>query len=209
MLSSFVCDYVARLKIGGSNFNFFLAKQIPVPAPHLFEQRAPWNHNRESVGDWLLPRVLELTYTTWDLESFASDCGWTGPPFRWDDERRFWLRCELDAAFFHLYLPADERGDWHPPRQPGGNRHVETPEQLGELTDHFPTPRDAVDYIMDTFPIARRKDENPYGEYRTKRLILEIYDTMQTAAVTSEPYRTALDPPPADRSCRHPGHSCA
>ena len=25
------------------------------------------------------------------------------PPFRWDEERRFLLRYELDAAFFHLY----------------------------------------------------------------------------------------------------------
>ena len=32
------------------------------------------------------------------------DCRWDGPPFHWDDCRRFLLRCELDAAFFHLYL---------------------------------------------------------------------------------------------------------
>ena len=204
LLSSLVCDYVARLKIGGSNFNFFIGKQIPVPPPHVFEQPTPWSHIRESVRDWLLPRILELTYTTRDLESFANDCEWVGPPFRWDEERRFLLRCELDAAFYHLYLPADERGHCQPPRLLGGNRHVEKPEQLDELTDHFPTPRDAVDYIMDAFPIVRRKDETRYGEYRTKRVILYIYDAMQTAAATGEPYRTVLDPPPADRSCCHP-----
>ena len=157
------------------------------------------------MHDWLLPRVLELTYTTWDLEPFASDCGWTGPPFRWDEERRFLLRCELDAAFFHLYLPADEHGDWQPPLHVGGSVHVEKPEQRAELTRHFPTPRDAVDYIMDTFPIVRRKDEARYGEYRTKRVILDRYDAMQTAAATGAPYyRTVLDPPPADPSCCHP-----
>ena len=33
---------------------------------------------------------------------------------------------------------------------------------------------------MDTFPIVRRKDEEKYnGDYRTKRVILEIYDAMQ------------------------------
>ena len=205
LLSSVVCDYVARLKIGGSNFNFFIAKQIPVPAPHVFVERTPWSHNRESVRDWLLPRVLELTYTTWELESFASDCGWTGPPFRWDEERRFLLRCELDAAFFHLYLTADQRCHWRPIRQVGGNRHIETPEHLGELTSHFPTPRDAVDYIMDTFPIIRRKDENRCGDFRTKCLILDIYDAMQSAAATGEPYQTVLDPAPADRRCCHQG----
>ena len=32
---------------------------------------------------------------------------------------------------------------------------------------------------METFPIVKRKDETRYGEYRTKRVILEIYDAMQ------------------------------
>ena len=34
---------------------------------------------------------------------------------------------------------------------------------------------------MDTFPIVRRKDEAEYGEYDTKRVILEIYDEMAAA----------------------------
>ena len=55
----------------------------------------------ESLRKLIVPRVLELTYTAWDLEGFARDCGYDGPPFRWDEERRFMLRCELDAAFFH------------------------------------------------------------------------------------------------------------
>jgi hypothetical protein len=64
--------------------------------------------------------------------------------------------------------------------------------------------RDDVDYIMETFPIVKRKDASAYGEYRTKRLILEIYVAMANAADTGEPYRTVLDPPPADPSCAHP-----
>ena len=31
--------------------------------------------------------------------------------------------------------------------------------------------RDDVAYIMDTFPIVKRKDEAAHGEYRTKRVI--------------------------------------
>jgi len=57
-----------------------------------------------SLNEWLTRRVLELAYTAWDLERFAMDCDYDGPPFRWDEERRFLLRCELDAAYFHLYL---------------------------------------------------------------------------------------------------------
>ncbi len=36
-----------------------------------------------------------------------------------------------------------------------------------------------VEYIMDTFPIVRRKDETAFGEYRTKNAILEIFDALQ------------------------------
>jgi hypothetical protein len=38
-----------------------------------------------------------------------------------------------------------------------------------------------VEYILDQFPIVRRKDEERFGEYRTKRLILEIYQAMGAA----------------------------
>lgn len=64
--------------------------------------------------------------------------------------------------------------------------------------------RDDVDYIMDTFPIVRRKDEAAHGEYRTKRLILERYDAIAEAAASGTEYQTVLNPPPADPSCAHP-----
>ncbi len=204
LLSSLPCDFVGRLKMGGKHLNFFIAKQIPVLAPGVFCLPAPWGHAGESTRNWLLPRVLELAYTTWGLEPFASDCGYEGPPFQWDEKRRFLLRCELDAAFFHLYLPADGNGDWRPARKIDDCPYDETPKQLAELTAHFPTPRDAVSYIMDTFPIVRRKDEKRYDEYRTKRVVLDIYDAMQEAAFTGLPYQTLLDPPPADPRCCHP-----
>lgn len=57
---------------------------------------------------------------------------------------------------------------------------------------------------MDTFPIVKRKDEEKYGEYRTKRVILEIYDKMAEAMRTGNQYKTRLDPPPADLRCCHP-----
>jgi hypothetical protein len=74
---------------------------------------------------FIVPRVLELTYTAWDLQPFAQDVGYDGPPFIWNEDRRFLMRCELDALYFHLY---------------------------GIV-------RDDVDYIMEPFPIVKRKDE--------------------------------------------------
>lgn len=62
---------------------------------------------------------------------------------------------------------------------------------------------------MDTFPIVRRKDEEKHDEYRTKRVILEIYDEMQQAIRTGRPCQTRLNPLPADRSCCHPPRTIA
>ena len=70
-----------------------------------------------------------------------------------------------------------------------------------ELERHFPKPRDAVAYVMDTFPIVRRKDEETFGEYRTKHVVLDVYDSIQVSIATGAAYRTVLDPPPAELSC--------
>src|SRR5690606_38442438 len=161
---------IARKAIGGTHLNFYILKQLPVLAPDTYQLSCPWlTHDVSRITSWLLPRILELTYTAHDIRPFAQDIGYHGPPFRWDEERRFLLRCELDAAYFHLY-------------------GIE---------------RDDVDYIMDTFPIVQRKDEEAYGEYRTRRVILEMYDEMAQAMETGQPYQTRLDPPPAHPDAAH------
>ena len=169
-VNSFVFDFVARQKISGASLPYFTMKQTAVPPPAAFS---------DADLAFIVPRVLELLYTGEDLRDFARDCGWDGPPFRWDEERRFLLRCELDAAFFHLYLPADANGDWRSARRSDGRPCDETPEQLTDVKHHFPTPRDAVACILDTFSGVRREDEVKHGEYRTKRAILEIYSAMR------------------------------
>ena len=62
--------------------------------------------------------------------------------------------------------------------------------------------RDDVDYIMETFPIVKRKDEQLYGTFRTKELILQVYEAMAEAVRTAAPYQTIVDPPPGQGS-RH------
>jgi hypothetical protein len=166
-LASFVLDYVARQKMAGTHLTYGYVMQWPVFPPRTYDEHAPWEFSN-SLQLWIDSRVLELSYTAYDLASFAVGLGDNGPPFRWDEERRLAMRAELDAAFFHLY-------------------GIE---------------RDDVDYIMETFPIVRRKDEQRYGTYRTKELILEIYDAMTEAARTGKPYQTILNPPPG-RGGRH------
>lgn len=193
---SYCTDYVLRQKLGGTNLVQFITKQLPVLPPAAYGARLRANVTKESFGDWSRPRVIELTYTAWDLAPFAKDFGVEGPPFRWDEARRFLIRAELDAAFFHQYLPSDANGDWV-------KAETETEEDLKRLTESFPKPRDAVAYIMDTFPIVKRKDEEKWGSYRTKEMILEIYDEMQEAVRSGGEYKTKLDPPPGDKRCCH------
>ena len=166
-LGSFVLDYVSRQKVGGMNLGMFIVQQLPVLTPGAYEGTAPWSE--EQVGEWLAPRILELSYTSWSTESFARDLGYEGAPFRWKADRRSLLRAELDAAFFHLYS----------------------------------IERDDVDYVMDTFWVARDRDEKAHGHYRTKALILDVYRKMADAIATGVPYETILDPPPADPRVAH------
>ena len=161
-LSSFVLDYTVRQFVGGTHLSYSYLKQLPVLPPEAYTRPCPWDRGC-TVASWLLPCTLELTYTAWDLQPFAQECGYDGPPFRWEEARRFLLRCELDAACFHLY--GVERED--------------------------------VAYILDTFPIVARKERAIYGEYRTQRVILEIYDALAAAMRTGEPYTSPLEPPPA------------
>lgn len=171
-LNSSVVDYATRQKIGGVHLKYHYFKQLPILQSQILDKPAPW-HPSLTLADWLKPRILELTYTAEDLRLFAEDMGYDGEPFVWDEERRFQLRAELDAAFFHLYLPANPDGTWK-------QAEKETNAEYKALCAAFPTPRHAVDYIMETFPIVKKKDVAAYGCYRTKEAILREYDRMMT-----------------------------
>ena len=110
-LTSFAFDYIARQKTGGTNLTFGVINQLPVLPPSEYEQVAPWSPG-ETVAEWMLARAAELVCTADDMAPLAAELGLSSPKgsqSRWDPERRFQLRCELDAAFFHLYgLSRDE-----------------------------------------------------------------------------------------------------
>jgi len=163
-LDSICLDYFARQKTGGNSLNYFIMRQLPILPPSAYTLLCPWERSVGTVEDWIKPRVLELVYTSDSLEPFARDLGYTGRPFRWNPERRSVLRCELDAAFFHLYG----------------------------------IDREDTDYILETFPIVKRHDEEEFGEYRTKRVILEIYDALAEAIRSNRPYLSRLDPKPGE-----------
>lgn len=168
ILSSLVCDFFARLKIGGANFNSYLAEQIAVLPPEILRRSPPWS-NDCLLAEWLAPRIAELCYTSVDMRPFARDLGHGGEPFTWDEKRRKLLRAELDAAFFHLYLPCGSKGNWLKSENESANEHA-------ELVDAFRCPRDAVKYILESFD---RKTEREKLEWRMmKKDILANYDAL-------------------------------
>jgi len=147
-LSALVLDYATRQRISGVNVNFFVTKQLPVLPPTAYTP---------ADVDFIVPRVLELVYTAWDMKPFAEDMGYHGEPFRWDEARRAHLRAELDAYYARLYgLTRDEL------------RYILDPKDV--YGDDFPG---------ETFRVLKEKEIKQYGEYRTKRLVLEKWDRME------------------------------
>jgi hypothetical protein len=193
-MNTLATDYATRQKVGGTHITYNLLKQFPVLAPSAFDRPAPFATGEPFLA-WTLSRALELIYTATDLTELARDCDCGGPPFTWDEDRRFAIRCELDAAFFHLYLTPDANGQWN-------LVDGETSDQLTALQRHFPTPRAAVGYIMDQFPIVRQKDEAAHGVFRTRDRILEVYDAMLSAQRSGKPFQTSLNPPPGVASTK-------
>lgn len=148
-LLSLTLDFVARVKVGGTHLTYGYLKQFPILPP-----------DRYTDADlaFIVPRVLELTYTAHDLKPWAADLGHDGPPFPWDQERRAQLRAELDAYYARLYcLTRDEL------------RYILDPaDVMGE------------DYPSETFRVLKNNELREFGEYRTQRLVLAAWDRLET-----------------------------
>ncbi len=97
---SLTFDFVTRQKLGGTDFSYFILKQLPVIPPAAYTS--------EDIK-FISSRVLELVYTAWNMQPFAQDMGYDGEPFIWNSQRRALLRAELDAYYAKFYgLTRDE-----------------------------------------------------------------------------------------------------
>ena len=146
-LTSITADYIARQKIGGTSLAYFHMRQFPILPPSTYT--AP-------ILAFLIPRVLELTYTANDMRPWAEDLGYNGPPFGWNEDRRAHLRAELDAVYAHLYgLTRDEL------------RYILDPAAIY-----------GPDFPSETFRVLKEKEIRQHGEYRTARLVLAAWDRL-------------------------------
>ena len=90
------------------------------------------------------------------------------------------LECSF-TAWDMISLAHDLECDCPPFRWDEDRRTLIRAELDGLMFHLYGINRDDADYIMETFPIVKRKDEVRYGEFRTKRLILERYDALTEA----------------------------
>ncbi|WP_293475115.1 Eco57I restriction-modification methylase domain-containing protein [Prevotella sp.] len=159
MLTSLVYDYTVRQKVGGTNMNIFFVKQLPVLTPDQIPSAMQWQ---------IVKRVAELCYFNHDMDGWASEL-WeemseeqraelpqlgAQQPWVYNPERRAILQAELDAIFAHLYGLNTE--DLH---------YILDPEDIC-----------GKGCINETFRVLKDNELRQYGEYRTKRLVLEAWD---------------------------------
>jgi hypothetical protein len=110
----------------------------------------PNAYARETVA-FIAPRVLELTYTAHDIAGFAEDMGYV-----------------------------DEAGKVKPPFVWDEERRLHLKCQLDAMYFRlYGLSREEAAYVLDTFPIVRRHDEQRFGTYRTKELILQYYNAYE------------------------------
>jgi hypothetical protein len=100
---------------------------------------------------------------------------------------------ELTYTAHDMSPLARELGDPGPPFRWIEERRFVMRAELDALLFHlYGVNLDEIHHIMETFEIAKRKDVALYGSYRTKELIVEIYERLRS----SEGYVTGLCPPP-------------
>lgn len=146
-INCIITDWVVRQKVGGTNMNFFYLNQFPILPPTAYS---------EADLAFIVPRVLELSYTSHAMAPFARDLGYDGAPFGWDEDRRAQLRAELDGWYALAYgLSRDEL------------RYVLDPKDVM-----------GADYPSESFRVLQKNECAKYGEYRTRRLVLAAYDAL-------------------------------
>ena len=159
MMSSLIFDYCSRQKIGGTHASINYVKQFPVLTPDQIPSAMQWQ---------IVKRVAELCYFNHDMDGWAEEL-WeemseeqraalpqlgAQQPWIYNLERRAVLQAELDAIFAHLY-------------------GLDT-EDLVYILD----PEDICGKgcINETFRVLKDNELRQYGEYRTKRLVLEAWN---------------------------------
>ena len=193
-------DYIGRQKAAGSNLNFYIIRQMPVL------QRNDYTTNLITA---IVPRVLELTYTAWDIKAFGDDVWKESSPFLKVAIRKQWEANQAETGGHEWNPPAwcdiSEEGIPLPPFKWSEERRAKLKAELDAIyADMYGLDREELRYILDpqevygddfpgeTFRVLKEKEIRKYGEYRTKRLVLAAWDEYQAAKLAETASSLAL-----------------
>lgn len=187
LLANFNCltlDYVARQKLGGTDLTYTYLKQFPVLPP---------NRYTRADLDFIVPRVLELTYTAHDMRPWAEDV--------WQSWQSLLVNGEslmANGKSAASAVPPSPTTIHHLPENPypfDPERRAILRAELDAYYAHlYGLTEDELRYILDpanvmgadwpseTFRVLREKEIRQYGEYRTQRLVLEAWRRLHDGA---------------------------
>jgi hypothetical protein len=107
-LNGLLCEWFLRQRMQGVSLTWYILSQVPIPARDVAHRTASWDQ-RATIATWVAPRVAELSVTSFDLADLAHELVGRKEAFGYDQERRFKIRTELDAALFFMsgFSPSD------------------------------------------------------------------------------------------------------
>ena len=115
---------------------------------------------------------------------------------------------ELCYTNVELYGLAHDLGRDHPPFRWRPDRRVLLQAEIDAAMLHlYGLTRAQAEWLIDSFTVLRKYEESDHGEFRTKRVVMEVFDEMENAKNSRRAYRTRLTPPPADPTCCHPAEA--
>ncbi|MDO3140323.1 restriction endonuclease [Mycobacteroides abscessus] len=128
-------------------------------------------------------------------------------PWRHSEHLETWLKpyvLELAYTSSRLHRYAQDMGDDGPPFRWDPDRRALLRADLDAGFLHiYGLDRYEAEHVLDSFPVIRKYDERDFGEYRTKRLVLEAYDRMAEAIANGGKGWKPLADPPAGDGPRH------
>jgi hypothetical protein len=193
-LSSLVFDYVVRQKLGGTSMSYFYVMQMPLISESVIAN--------EELRRKIQSNTLELTYTSWDLKSFADDVWRESDAALRAALEQQWAENAAETGGHAWAVPAwapaypeiawaREAGCPLPPFKWDEGRRARLQAELDALyAKLYGLTREELRYILDpaevygedfpgeTFRVLKKKELKQYGEYRTQRLVLEAWDRL-------------------------------
>lgn len=143
--------------------------------------------------------VEQLPITT--PAALSAHCDWLGSSFE------IWLglrTLELYYTNIELRPFAEDLGFEGRPFRWIPERRVLLQAEIDAAVLHlYGLDRNDAEWLLDSFAVLRKNEERDHHEFRTKILVLDIYDQMAKARVDSTVYRTRLFPSAGDPACCH------